>query len=263
VSSAWDPQLYLRFGEERTRPARDLVAAIPLMAPERIIDLGCGPGNSTAILRARWPKAQVTGLDSDEAMLAAARASDSEVTWTLGDAVAWGDGEAWDLVFSNALLQRLPDHDRLLPRLLAAVRPGGCLAIQMPFHLASPIHRHMLELAALPEWRARMARAQAALVIQLPSYYYDVLAPLAASVTLWKTEYQHVMSDAAAIVTWMRGTGLRPFLSALGDDEQRGRFEAQLLERVVGSYPVRRDGRVLFPFERLFMIACPGGSPRP
>lgn len=251
----WDPKLYMTFGAERTRPAVDLAARVAVAAPRHVVDLGCGPGNSTAVLRARWPAAAVTAIDNDPAMIAVAERTDPAVRWERGDAGAFAPAEPFDVVFSNAVLQWLPDHAALAPRLFAAVAAGGALAVQLPAHLHSPLHRHILEVAARPAWADTLRNVGHGIVAHDAGFYYDVLAPLAARVDLWETEYGHVMDGPDAILTWIRGTGLRPFLAALPDDAARGRFEAELLERVAASYPRRRDGRVLFPFRRLFFVA--------
>lgn len=258
--ASWNPGLYLQFGAERTRPAADLAARVAVAEPRRVIDLGCGPGNSTAVLRARWPSAEVLGLDGDAAMLAAAAQTDASVRWVQGDAANWGPGEAYDVVFSNAVLQWLPDHAALVPRLFRAVAPGGALAVQVPTHYQSALHRHILEVADDPRWRDRVHNARTAILTHDAAFYYDALCTLAAHVDLWETEYDHVMSDAAAILTWIKGTGLRPFLGALADESERQQFEAELLERLAESYPRRRDGRVLFPFRRLFFVAYRGAA---
>lgn len=253
--SAWNPQLYLTFGAERTRPAADLAAHVDVARPRRVIDLGCGPGNSTAVLRARWPAATLTGLDSDAAMLATAKQSDPQVQWVLADAAAWEPEEPYDVVFSNALLQWLPNHASAIPRLLRAVVPGGALAVQIPSHRRSPLHHHIQEVAALPEWSAAMGDVTHGIVSHDVGFYYDILGPIAERIDLWETEYIHILESHEAILTWIRGTGLRPFLNALATDDERVRFEAALLRRVTSSYARRSDGRVLFPFPRLFFVA--------
>lgn len=255
---SWNPCLYLKFGNERTRPAVDLVARIELADPKRVIDLGCGPGNSTAILQARWPAAEITGLDSDAAMLAAAAKTDAGVRWVESDAANWQLSEPYDVVFSNAMLQWLPNHSAIVPSWFRAVAPGGALAVQIPYHLQSALHRHILEVADEPEWREATRDARGAIGAHDAGFYYDLLCQSAARIDLWETEYDHVMDGPEEILTWIRGTGLRPFLSALSSESQRQRFEALLLGRVAESYPWRRDGRVLFPFRRLFFVAYRG-----
>ena len=205
----WDPQLYLIFDRERTQPAIDLAASrVQLAYPRRIIDLGCGPGNSTAVLRTHWPNAEVTGLDSDAAMIATARDSNASVTWLQQDASSWhADGE-YDLVFSNALLQWLPDHAGVIGRWFASVAPGGALAVQIPSHLNSAVHRHILEVACDPRWHEHTGKASHAINSAEPQFYYDLLCAFTPRVDLWITEYCHVMRGPEEIVKWMRGTGL-------------------------------------------------------
>jgi trans-aconitate 2-methyltransferase len=251
----WDPQQYLKFERERTQPAIDLAARIEVASPRRIIDLGCGPGNSTAVLHRRWPDAEITGLDSDEEMLRTARRNSPQQNWVQADASSWQSRGGFDVVFSNALLQWLPDHDAVINRWFKAVEPGGALAVQIPVNFKSPIHQHILEVADEPRWQEQLSSAKRALYAQGPGDYYNILSPLSARVELWLTEYNHILSRPEDIIEWMRGTGLRPFLQGLTNDEDRYRFEAEVLARVTKSYPPQADGRVLFPFRRLFFIA--------
>lgn len=255
--SAWDAELYLRFSDERTRPSVDLAARIEVFHPERIIDLGCGPGNSTAVLRRRWPKAHITGLDSSPEMIAAASGSYPQEEWLIGDIAAWSARIAFDVVFSNAALQWVPMHSVLFPHLFNQVAPGGALAAQMPAHshFNSPLHQAILETAGDKSWRHLMATALNAMSKEPPSFYYNLLQPLAARLDIWETGYYHVVDSPQSLVEWFRGTGLRPFLSALENEGQRKEFEKQLLERYTQAYPPQNDGRILFPFRRLFIIA--------
>jgi len=252
---SWNPDLYLKFDAERTRPAVELVQRIAIASPRRVVDLGCGPGNSTAVLQARWPDAEIVAIDSDPEMLAVARKSDAAVEWIQADVAQWRPAGEFDVVFSNAMLQWLPDHARAVPRLFEAVAPGGALAFQIPVRDESPLHRCLAEVAVDLRWGDVVADAANAVFSHGPEFYYDVLCPLASRVDIWTTEYCHVLDGPEAILAWIRGTRLRPFLHALADDGERGAFEAMLLERIAPSYPRRRDGRVLFPFRRLFCIA--------
>lgn len=258
----WNPDQYLRFADERTQPARDLAARVRLTAPNpRIIDLGCGPGNSTAVLRERWPAArELTGLDSSETMLTAARADQPAGDWRPGDAATWVDatGEGYDLVFSNAALQWVPDHDTLFPRLLQQVRPGGggALAVQVPARAYTALQKVIVEIAdSEPGWRERTQAARGAIRVASPQVYYDLLAPQAARIEIWETRYHHVLEHAGAIIDWLRSTGLRPYFEALETDADRARFEARLRVGAAEAYPAQADGRVRFPFGRLFIIA--------
>jgi trans-aconitate 2-methyltransferase len=249
---SWDAAQYLKFAAERTQPCRDLAGRIALDAPGRIIDLGCGPGNSTEVLAKRWPAAEITGLDSSAEMIAKASAAFPEQRWVTAEIAEWAAGEAsFDLVFSNAALQWVPDHLGLLPRLMQRVAAGGALAVQMPGNWDAAAHRLMRNIAAqfpethdVREWFTHDL-----------GFYYDVLAAQAARVELWATEYVHVLDNAEAIVEWYRGTGMRPFLDALSSDGERERFLAQYLGAVREAYPPHENGRALFPFRRIFLIA--------
>jgi trans-aconitate 2-methyltransferase len=253
----WDAEQYLRFNDQRSRPCRELAARIDISAPGNVIDLGCGPGNSTTVLAERWPNAELTGLDSSPEMIAAARKAEPRRAWSVGDIAAWANesGQTYDVVFSNAALQWVDDHAAAFAKLLRRVAPSGALAIQMPGNYDAPTHTIMRKLAGSPAWRDRFPRhgVREWHVHDLATYY-DILAP-AAALDIWQTEYLHILPDAAAIVEWYKGTGLRPFLDALASDRQRADFLAQYLERIQEAYPVRKDGRVIFPFRRLFLIA--------
>ncbi len=252
---AWDADHYLKFGAERTRPACDLVERIQIAAPGRIVDVGCGPGNCTQVLRARWPEAEIVGLDNSAEMIAAARERYPDQEWLLADAATWKPAEPFDVVFSNAALQWLPDHAALVSRLFTFVAPGGALAMQIPSYSRLPVRMHIHEISEDPAWSHRMDAARSMLTMESPEFYYDVLAPHAERMDVWETEYFHVMADAGAIVDWISSTGLRPFLDALEQDVDRERFVEMLRTRVADSYRKRSDGKVLFPFRRLFVIA--------
>jgi trans-aconitate 2-methyltransferase len=255
--SAWSATQYLRFADERTRPCRDLVARIGITQARRVIDLGCGPGNSTAVLAGRWPDAELTGLDSSPEMLAAAGRDYPAMRWIHGEIAAWANAEGpeFDLVFSNAALQWVDNHQLVFPALLRRVASGGVLAIQVPAASNTPGQRIIREMGASSEWRARFTSPPVDWRSEPPSIYYDALAPHAARLDLWQTEYLHVLDGPEGIVEWYRATGLRPFLGALATDDDRADFLREYLERVREAYPPRVDGRVLFPFLRTFVIA--------
>jgi len=251
----WSPDLYLKFNAERTQPAADLVARISLDNPRRIIDLGCGPGNSTSLLRDRWPDAEVAGLDNSVEMLEKAARDWPEGAWIEGDIGSWRAEEAYDLVFTNAALQWVPDHETLLPQLLDQVRDGGALAVQMPAQFDSAIHRLIAGVATREAWRDATETALRSVYVGNPSFYYDLLMPRSRRLELWLTEYIHIMPGARGILDWVRATALRNLLDALKNDEQRMQFEAEVLEQIADDYPPQGDGRVLFPFRRIFFIA--------
>jgi len=251
----WDPSAYLRFSDERTRPAVDLASRIALESPDSVIDLGCGPGNSTAVLKRRWPAARVVGLDSSPAMIEAASHSHPDDDWVVADIASWLPESRFDLVFSNAALQWLPDHDRLVTELFGRVSEDGALAFQIPSATYALVRTLIHEIALQGPWAPRMHAPLAALTMESPGFYYDRLAPVARSVDVWETDYIHVMDGPDAIVDWIASTGLRPFLDALESDAERAAFRDRLLKRVAQGYPLQVDGRILFPFRRTFVIA--------
>ena len=253
----WDPAQYLQFVNERTRPCRDLVAALDWLAPRRIVDLGCGPGNSTRVLAERWPAAQVQGVDQSAEMLASARHDLPGCDWQQADLGDWIPSPAsFDLIFSNAAVQWVPHHDRLMPRLWRGEAKGGALAIQLPCNPHTPAHTLPAELAAEPAWRSWFPHGLPPTWSALsPAAYYDLLAPLVPRLDVWVVVYQHVLPSVQAIVEWYRGTGLRPWLQSLPTDSDRHRFCTAYADRLAPHYPPRTDGRVILPFERLFLVA--------
>ena len=254
----WNATQYLKFNEVRTRPCRDLVNRIELDAVRRAIDLGCGPGNSAKVIADRWPQADITGLDSSPEMIATARKEQPQRHWLQADIPEWAatESDRFDIVFSNAALQWVPDHAVLFPKLLE--RASGALAIQMPGNIDAPAHQLMRDLASAPRWQSLQRIRQ--WHTHEPGYYYDLLSPVAAILDLWQTEYVHVLENAEAVVEWYRGTGLRPYLHALESDDERRRFTSEYLEGIRQRYAPQRDGRVLFPFRRTFLIAYQNGS---
>jgi trans-aconitate 2-methyltransferase len=253
---SWDAGQYLRFSDERTRPALDLLARIELAAPGRVVDLGCGPGNSTGLLRERWPEAAITGLDSSADMLATARRDHAGIEFVVGDIATWAPDARFDVVFSNAALQWVGDHERLLPRLIDAVAAEGVLAVQMPRNHDFATHRLMRQAAAEGPWQDRLADARDPSPVMPPEFYYDCLTRRCRRVVLWETNYMQVMDGIDAIIAWLHGTGLRPFLARLDAAERRlflDRYAALLAE----AFPAQVDGKILLPYPRLFFIATP------
>ena len=255
TTSDWNPELYRRFEDERTRPARELLARVALTDPKRVYDLGCGPGNSTELLVERFPNAHVVGTDNSEAMLASARKRLPVCAFELSDIAQWQPSEPPDLIYANAALQWVGDHETLLPRLLDSLAPGGVLAIQMPDNRDEPTHRLMREVAAMDPWCASIGNAAAVRTKILSlNTYYDLLARDAAEVDVWRTAYQHPMDTPAAIVEWVRGTGLRPFIDPLSPTYRDG-FLAEYERRIALAYLPRSDKRLLLAFPRLFIVA--------
>jgi trans-aconitate 2-methyltransferase len=253
---SWSAAQYTKFEDERTRPVRDLLAAIPTEAVKRAIDLGCGPGNSTEALIARFPGAAVTGLDSSEDMLKAARARLPQHNFVLGDIGALTHVGIHDVVFTNASLQWVPDHARLLPELMSHVAAKGSLAVQMPDNLQEPAHLLMAEVARAASFAVKLSAAETAREARRsPDWYYRLLKHHAARVDIWRTIYHHPLQGGPrAIVEWFKSTGLRPYLGPLDADEQAAFLTAY--ERAIAqAYPTLEDGSVLLPFPRFFFVA--------
>jgi trans-aconitate 2-methyltransferase len=246
----WNARQYLQFEDERTRPARDLLAQVPLTQVRRAIDLGCGPGNSTELLVNRYPSAVVSGLDSSPDMLRQARQRLPQCKFIEDDLERWTPTEPdTDLVFANAAYQWVPSHLDAICRVVAALAPGAVLAIQMPDNTREPSHLAMETVAA------RLGVPIAARA-DLPPVgdYYDALTPLCSRLDIWHTVYNHVMPDTAAIAEWFRGSALRPYLAGLHPDRTRD-FLAEYIREIAPHYPTRADGKVLLRFPRLFLIA--------
>jgi trans-aconitate 2-methyltransferase len=255
----WSPTSYLRFEDERTRAAVDLLAQVRAADARQVVDLGCGPGNSTELLALRFPQAQLIGLDNSPAMLAEARRRLPRARFELADAADWTPDTVVDLVFANALYQWISHHLEQLPRVLAALKPGATLAVQMPDNLAEPTHRLMIEVAASGPWSQRLTSAARA---PLPPVrrYYEALRPWASRLDLWRTSYHHRLADAAAIVEFVRSTGLRPFLDPLSVAE-RDEFLRLYTDKIAAAYSPLLDGTVLLAFPRLFIVAERGDGP--
>jgi len=253
--SNWNAAHYLKFGDERTRAAVDLAARIKLETPSTIADLGCGPGNSTQILRARWPNAEIVGVDNSSEMLKSANQTFPGYDWLLADISDWKPDGRFDLLYSNAALQWIPNHNSLVRRLFETVSPGGVLAFQIPSSTYALVRSHIHEISRDPMWDERMQEPRKALTMERPEFYYDSLVKHASQLDIWETEYHHVMDSKDAIVDWISSTGLRPFLAALDNDDERNDFTRRLHEEVSNAHESRVDGKVLYPFRRTFVIA--------
>jgi trans-aconitate 2-methyltransferase len=255
----WSPKQYLAFEGERTRPVRDLVGAISVMDAGLAVDLGCGPGNSTEVLAARFSYAMIQGLDNSPEMIAAARARLPDVDFKLASVEDWAFAPSVpprpQIVLANAVLQWVPGHETLLPAIAGRIAGRGALAIQMPDNLDQPSHVAMRETAAAGPWREKLLEAAAArTTLPAADWYYGLLRPFFAKVDIWRTTYHHPLAGAEAIVEWVKGTGLRPFLEPLSP-EQRASYLEAYRQRLESAYPAMADGTVLLPFPRLFILA--------
>jgi len=253
--TSWSAKQYSAFENERTRPVRDLVAALPNQDVKRAVDLGCGPGNSTEVLASRYPDAEVSGMDSSEDMLQSARKRLPGMQFELADIATWDPSGTYDVILANAALQWVPDHATLYPRLVGKLAPGGSLAVQTPDNLEEPAHRLARQVAGEAPWAAAIGgfkhppRHSAA-------WYYELLKPHCGLLDVWRTTYHHPLAGAAAVVEWFKGTALRPYLDRL-DAAGQASFLARYQALIEEAYPAMADGTVLLPFPRLFIVAGP------
>ncbi|HEY4297141.1 MAG TPA: trans-aconitate 2-methyltransferase [Paraburkholderia sp.] len=254
ATTDWHAQQYLLFENERTRPVRDLLAAVPATEVRSAVDIGCGPGNSTETLAARVPGAAISGLDSSADMIAAARQRLPQFQFDVSDISTWDAPGPYDLILANAVLQWVPDHERLFPALVTKLAPGGSLAVQMPDNLDEPAHRLLREVAMDGPWAEKLKGVERTMRHRA-SWYYGLLKPLCARVDVWRTTYHHPLAGgAAAVVEWFKGSALRPFLAGLDAAEQQA-FLQRYQDEIANAYPALADGTVLLPFPRLFVVA--------
>jgi trans-aconitate 2-methyltransferase len=267
----WDPDQYLKFADDRGRPFQDLIARVTADNPAAVVDLGCGPGNLTRALAARWPGARVEGLDASPEMITRARsgagadptdAGDGAgtVDFRVGDLRHWTPGVPVDVIVSNATLQWVPEHLDLLERLTGFLRPAGWLAFQVPANFDAPTHTELADLLAAPRWRDRLSGVEIPRGrVEEPGTYLARLAALGLRPQVWETTYLHVLPGDNAVLEWMRGTGLRPVLAALSPAEG-AELEDEFGGRLRLAYPPQEFGTVL-PFRRIFAAAQRPGQP--
>ncbi len=251
--TVWNPSQYLQFSGERLQPALDLMARISLENPATIVDLGCGPGNVTAILAERFPKARIQGIDSSPEMLA--KASEIKgIDWREENVAGWRPENPPSLIYSNAALHWIPDHENLFTRLLGLLAPGGQLAVQIPRNHLAATHTAIAAAVQSGPWMEKLSPLLRPSNVQEPAFYYDLLAPLSQHLSLWQTEYVHILDGENPVLEWTMGTALKRFLDALDDPQESGEFLNTYGRLVAAAYPRRPDGKTLLPFRRLFMV---------
>ncbi|MEO3976217.1 trans-aconitate 2-methyltransferase [Streptomyces sp. CAU 1734] len=262
----WDPGQYLQYADHRTRPFRDLLARIPAPpAPAeglRIADLGCGAGNVTAILAERWPAAGITGFDNSPQMLATAEREHAgptpgggRIRFRAADAAEWAPDETYDVIVSNALFHWVPGHADSFARWIGALAPGGVFAFQTPGNFGAPSHALLTELCESPRWRDRLGGDQGRTHTLDPADYLARLVGLGCAADVWETTYYQLLPGEDPVLEWLKGTTLRPVLTALADDgAAREAFLGEFRELLRAAYPAGPDGTV-YPFRRIFAVA--------
>lgn len=255
AGTRWDPTQYLKFSDHRLRPALELLDRVPLESPKVAYDLGCGAGQIARLMAAKWPEAQVYGLDSSPDMIAQSARDPSRVNWVQADIRTWKPDRAPDLIYSNATLQWVEDHAQLFPRLVETLRPGGCLAVQLPLSWHMPSHRLMRDvLNELKLGTTALRVAVGSDWVGTSETYYDLLVGRVATLDIWEVDYLHVLEGEHPVLEWVKSTGLRPIFTGLEDGE-RDAFMAEYRSRLRALYPMRPNGRTLYPFRRLFIVA--------
>ncbi|HEB0855912.1 MULTISPECIES: trans-aconitate 2-methyltransferase [Citrobacter] len=245
----WNPSLYLQYASERTRPAAELLSRVALENARTVVDLGCGPGNSTTLLHQRWPSARIIGVDSSPNMLNEARKALPDCHFVEANISKFRPEQSFDLLYANASLQWVPDHYELFPQLVSLLNYNGVLAVQMPDNWQEPTHVLMREVAYEQGYPDRGRTP-------LPGVhaYYDILTEAGCDVDIWRTTYYHIMESHQSIIDWVSSTGLRPWLQELSESEQRN-YLARYHELLQEQYPLQENGNILLAFPRLFIVA--------
>ncbi len=255
--SKWNPAQYLKFSTERTRPSYDLVARIFNTSPANILDVGCGPGNSTSVLTERYPKAKVTGIDSSKEMIEQAKKNYPGGNWICADAQTYDYKSKYDIIYSNAALQWIPDQKSLIHNLISLLTSRGVLAAQVPGNRLSPLHQATITTAE-QIWPEETCGCAELIHYHEPDFFYDIFCQYDFKIDIWTTTYQHVFSSCNDIIEWYKSTGMKPFLHALPNDQTRQQFMEAVYSKIVDHYPQRKDGKVIFPFRRIFFTAEKG-----
>jgi len=254
----WNPTLYLKFNNERTQPSVDLVSRIKFDSPAKIIDVGCGPGNSTQVLVQRWPGSQVTGIDNSPAMIEKAKTDYPDQLWKISDAGKDKFPDTYDIVFSNATIQWIPDHAALFNKFFQNLNKNGVLAVQIPLFWDMPLGKSIENISNQSRWKSATRGVRELFTIHDSSFYFDLLSVHSDKIEMWETYYMHIMDSHVSILEMIRSTGLKPYLDRLETENDKKDFEAQLLMEIAKDYPIQQNGKVLFPFKRLFFIAEAG-----
>ncbi len=255
MESDWNPDLYLKFRNERTQPSIDLVNRINLThSPENILDIGCGPGNSSQIVLQRWPRSKLRGVDHSPNMIEKANKDFPDQEWILADAAHYEPGTTFDVVFSNATIQWIPNHRDLIYRFCSFLSENGALAVQLPKFHDMPLAKAIDCVAHRGRWKSRTGDCSSLFTYHDHRFYYDVLASRLRLIDIWETDYIHIMPSHSSIVEWIRSTGMKPYLDRLTDENEKHDFEQEVLGFIRSDYPLQPNGRVLFSFKRMFFI---------
>ena len=255
MSKDWNPELYLKFDKERTQPTIDLVSRINFEKPKRIIDIGCGPGNSTQILSKRWTNSSIIGVDNSHAMIEKARKDFPNQEWKIVDVSKDEIEGEFDIVFSNAAIQWIPDHVNLFKKFHKILSDEGIFAAEIPLFFDMHIGKSIARISKDNRWSSKTEEVKKLFSVHDSKTYYDYLSELFTSIEMWETDYIHTMDSHFSILEMIRSTGLRPYLNKLESDELKKEFEEEVFNSIQNDYSLQKNGTVIFPFKRLFFIA--------
>lgn len=251
----WNSTQYLKFKKERTQPAMDLAAKIDLTSPCAVIDIGCGPGNSTVVLKNRFPDAEILGVDYSRNMIECATSNNTDISFRQLDVSQddWQLDKKFDVAFSNACIQWVPNHRKLLPKIMDILNDGGQMAVQIPMNDNEPIHKIIGQISGSEKWRKMFPNPRIFHTLTVEEYY-DILSDISSDFKIWLTVYCHRMTSHENIIEWYKSTGLKPYLDVL-DDDKRAMFLEDVFDEVKKQYAVQKNGEIIFRFPRLFFVA--------
>lgn len=250
----WNPDLYMKFKSERTQPSIDLISKIDQLDPKVIIDIGCGPGNSTQALMNRWPKSKITGLDGSATMINKAKQDYPHQKWIVADASTYESETKFDIVFSNAAVQWIPNHENLLSKFHDLLSDKGAIAIQIPLFWDMPLGKIIDNVAKDDRWKTQTGDVSRLFTIHDYSFYYNQLSNFFNKIDIWETKYMHVLDSHESILEMIRSTGLKPYLEKLINVSDQNEFEKIVLAGIKKEYPIQSNGKVILPFNRFFLI---------
>ena len=219
----------------------------------KILDIGCGLGNSTAVLADIFPNAHILGVDSSDHMIKKAAITYPDILFRLCDVTSELDKlGSYDIIFSNACLQWIPKHEKYIPELMNKLNPGGVLAVQIPMNGQESLFKIVDRVVKETKWKFALAEETNGTL--LPEKYFDILADCSKSFDIWETVHYHNMPTIQAMLEWVKGTRLKPYLDVL-DNNMAEELEQEILRLAADAYSSQRNGEIIFEFRRLFFTA--------
>lgn len=251
----WSSSQYIKFETQRTQPSLDLISRLDHLHPTNILDIGCGPGNSTYALYCKFKHAKILGIDDSENMLCKAKSTYPDIEFRkcrVPDELNQLE-ESFDLIFSNACIHWIPEQSKLIHSIFQKMNNQATLAVQIPLIQKAPFYDMLSKLIKTPKWNGKLSHIRNFYNL-LPEEYYDLLSQLDCTIAIWETVYYHTVPSLNGILEWYKGSGLRPYLNAL-DKEQQLIFEQDILKELGNYYTMQQNGSILLKMPRLFFTA--------